>query len=102
MHDNIIKQDTIVKANNLLQDRESVLSRTTQVEITDQEKLDKFETIGRISKEQDGKIIKDENEEVVKVTLQSYRKLVAYGGGWVGIVWLNLLSVLEVLLAVYA
>ena len=93
---------TSIKANILLQDRESILSRISEVEITDQEKLEKFETIGRISKEQDGKIIKDENEEVVKVNLQSYLKLINYGGGWVGIIWLNLLSVLEVLLTVYA
>ena len=40
--------------------------------MTDEEKLEKFKTIGNVTKEKDGKLIKDENQEKVIVNLKSY------------------------------
>jgi hypothetical protein len=34
-----------------------------------------FETFGKTTKEDDGKIIKDENEEIVKVQFSTYKRL---------------------------
>ena len=59
-------------------------------ELTDQEKIEKFKTIGKVSKDSDGKIITDENEEKVEVTFKSYCQLIKYGGGWIGILWANI------------
>ena len=44
--------------------------------LTITEKLEKFETFGRVTKEDDGKIIKDENEEVISVERSTYTKLI--------------------------
>ena len=70
----------IVKDNHMINTmltessiRESTMSAFPQHD--DSEKLEIFETLGRVSKESDGKIIKDENEEVVRVELKSYLKL---------------------------
>ena len=41
-------------------------------DITTDQKLKYFETLGRVSKEDDGKIIKDENDEVITVEKKSY------------------------------
>jgi hypothetical protein len=38
-------------------------------DILDEEKLKVFETLGRVSKQADGKIIKDENEEIIEVKM---------------------------------
>jgi ABC-type multidrug transport system ATPase subunit len=59
-------------------------------ELTDEEKIEKFKTIGRVSKDSDGKLITDENKEKVEVTFKSYSQLVKYGGGWTGIIWNNI------------
>jgi hypothetical protein len=41
-----------------------------------------FEKLGRVSEKDDGKILKDENEEVIKVGSKNYLKLLKLGGGW--------------------
>ena len=78
--------------------KDSIMTRDSLVSISEEDKRAKFETIGRVSKEDDGKIIKDENEEVVTVNLQSYIDLVKYGGGWFPIIWLQVFCIIEVLL----
>ena len=50
--------------------------------MTREEKLQMFETIGRVSKDNDGKIIKNENEEKIKVNVYEYLKLLKFCGGW--------------------
>jgi hypothetical protein len=40
--------------------------------MTDEDKIEKFNTIGKVSKDSDGKIIADENKEKVEVTFKSY------------------------------
>ena len=53
------------------------LSPVAPIEVlTITEKLEKFETFGRVTKEDDGKIIKDENEEVISVERSTYTKLI--------------------------
>ena len=51
-------------------------------ELTKDEKLEMFEKIGRVSKDNDGKIITNENEEEIVVTWKEYLKLLKFGGGW--------------------
>ena len=58
--------------------------------MTDEDKIEKFKSIGKVSKDSDGKIILDENDEKVVVTFKSYSQLVSYGGGWIGIIWANI------------
>ena len=58
--------------------------------MTDEDKIEKFNSIGKVSKDSDGKIIADENKEKVEVTFKSYSQLVNYGGGWIGIIWANI------------
>jgi len=41
-----------------------------------------FEKIGRVSKDNDGKIIKNENEEKINVNFGEYLKLLNFCGGW--------------------
>ena len=60
--------------------------------ISDQDKLATFETLGRISADNDGRIIKDENEEVIKVDASSFWKLLRYGGGIKFMVLINLFN----------
>jgi len=62
--------------------------------LTDEEILEKFKTIGRVSKDSDGKIISNENDEKVEVTFKSYSQLISYAGGWTGIIWANLFCIL--------
>ena len=77
------KEVQIVKDENHLKiQRDSIMTRDSQVSISEEDKLEKFKTIGRVSKEDDGKIIKDENDEIVTVSLKSYVELVKYCGGW--------------------
>jgi len=70
-------------------------------ELTSSEKLEKFETFGRISKEDDGKIIKDENDEVISVELSTYKKLIECQGGKNLMVWLNLAIIIGILCETY-
>ena len=64
------------------------MTRDSQILISDEDKLEKFKTIGQVSKLDDGKIIKDENDEIVKVSLKSYINLVKYSGGWLPVILL--------------
>lgn len=44
-----------------------------------------FEELGRVSKDNDGKIIKNENDEIIKVKMASYFNLISLCGGWFNI-----------------
>lgn len=68
---------------------------------SDEQLLEKFETIGKVSKENDGKIIADENDEKIKITFESFNKIIKYCGGWVGIIWINIFYALCPLIVVY-
>jgi len=50
--------------------------------MTKTEKIKKFKTFGRISDDDDGKIIKDENEEIIEVDKDTFKKLFYYYGEW--------------------
>ena len=76
--------------NFTLQENEMNEVEIEEKEMTDEEKIEKFKTIGNVSKDSDGKIINDENKEKVKVTFASYSQLISYGGGWIGIIWANI------------
>ena len=84
LHPVVIIGDSGVGKSNLL-------SRFTRNEFH----LDSKSTIGvefaTRSIQHDGKIIKDENEEVIRVTGKSYRQLLEYGGGWWNLVVLNVI-----------
>lgn len=41
-----------------------------------------FDRLGKVSKDNDGKIVKDENEEEIEVTMASYIRLLKFCGGW--------------------
>jgi ABC-type multidrug transport system fused ATPase/permease subunit len=55
-----------------------------------EEKLERFENFGKVSKKDDGKIIKDENEEVIQVKYSTYQKLIEYAGGNKFLVYINI------------
>lgn len=44
--------------------------------------MTKFKTFGRVSDDDDGKIIKDENEEVIEVDKGTISKATSYYGEW--------------------
>ena len=46
------------------------------------EKEDLFKAFGRKTKKDDGRIIKDENDEVIEVTWDTYRQIFSYYGHW--------------------
>ena len=50
--------------------------------MTKRAKLAKFKTFGRVSDDDDGKIIKDENEEVIEVDTDPLGKATSYYGEW--------------------
>ena len=52
-----------------------------------------FESLGRLTKEDDGKIIKDENEEIIDVKMADYAMLLKISGGWPGLVLLQFIMV---------
>ena len=58
--------------------KSTFMSQSVTSELTREEKLDLFQKLGRVSTEDDGRIIKDENEEVINVDLASYVKLVMF------------------------
>lgn len=66
----------------------SVVTRSTEADV-----VKEFELLGRISSECDGKIIKDENEEVIRVKISSYTQLVRICGGWWTLVWGNIFMI---------
>jgi len=41
-----------------------------------------FDRLGKVSKDSDGKIVKDENEEEIEVTMAQYVRLLKFCGGW--------------------
>ena len=57
--------------------------------LTKEQKLEKFETFGKVSDEEDGKIIKDENEEKIEVKPDTYKKFMKYSGGKFPMIMLN-------------
>jgi len=85
--------------NTIPTQQSSILNsfKASLAEITDEQKLQLFEKLGTITDSNDGKIIKDENEEVIKVELSSYKMLLAYCGGWTNLLMLNLVMLAFVL-----
>jgi ATP-binding cassette subfamily C (CFTR/MRP) protein 1 len=49
-----------------------------------------------VTKEDDGRIIKDENEEVVVVGWDTYKELANYSGGWNRLFWMSVCVVLAI------
>jgi len=66
-------------------------------ELNVEEKLKRFENFGKVSKEDDGKIIKDENEEVIQVKYSTYQKLINYAGGNKYIVYINIVLTISII-----
>lgn len=67
--------------------KKSTLSRKSSASVlketlSREDKLVKFEALGKVTKEDDGRIIKDENEEEVKVDFSTYIQLIECCGGW--------------------
>ena len=50
--------------------------------MTKKAKLKKFKTFGRVSDDDDGRIIKDENEEIIEVDTDTCKKMFQYYGAW--------------------
>ena len=50
-------------------------------DLTDDDKIEKFKTFGKILDDHDGKIIKNENDEIIKVNFFSYSKLLQFANG---------------------
>ena len=61
-----------------------------------EEKIRAFDALGKGGVEE-GRIIKDENEEVIRVTGRTYLQLLEYCGGWFYLVLLNIVMLLFVL-----
>ena len=66
------------------------VEKTIEKELTYHEKLEKFEKLGKVTKEDDGKIISDENDEKIKITWKTYKKVLDYAGGWNRLIFLNI------------
>jgi len=58
------------------------LNISTMNEGSSSEKLEAFEKFGKVSESYDGKIIANENQEVIKVTWREYLRLMSYHGGF--------------------
>ena len=50
--------------------------------MTRKEKFQKFKTFEKISDDDDGRIIKDENEEIIEVDKDTCKKMSHYYGEW--------------------
>ena len=44
--------------------------------------MEMFDKLGKVTKGHDGKIVKNENEEEIEVTMDQYIRLLKYCGGW--------------------
>ena len=64
------------------QKSEKSTDHTYPCTMTKREKVAKFKTFGRVSDDDDGKIIKDENEEVIEVDTDTLGKATSYYGEW--------------------
>jgi hypothetical protein len=62
-------------------------------DISDSKKLQIFEGLGRVSDKDDGKIIKDENEEIIRVKMSDYMTLLKTSGGWTQLFFLQLIMI---------
>lgn len=69
--------------------------RKPLIEIPTHEKLEKFEKLGRVTKEDDGKIICEENKERIAVTWESYAMILKYAGGWSRLLFLNIALIVK-------
>ena len=76
---------TITK-ESIMSNRDSLLKSMTR-----EEKLAKFETMGRQTEKDDGRIIKDENEEIINVDMGTYKNLMKRAGGWCLFFTLNII-----------
>lgn len=81
-HSSVVKKALI----NTMDSRETLTMLSQPVE----EKVKIFEQLGRVTAANDGKIIKDENEEVINVEMSSYRLLLKFAKGHGYLVLLNL------------
>jgi ABC-type multidrug transport system fused ATPase/permease subunit len=73
--------------------RYSKLTNSNKDSISDEEKLKIFKTLGRVSNKDDGKIIKDENEEIIHVKLSDYKILLRAAGGWFPFFFLQVIMI---------
>ena len=87
---NAPEQNTMIKSRDSEIKKDGRINQSTrQSYSTDQ--IDKeFEELGRVSKDNDGKIIKDENEEKIKVRMESYFNLIKICGGWINLIGVNI------------
>jgi hypothetical protein len=44
--------------------------------------MEMFDKLGKVTKGHDGKIVKNENEEEIEVTMDQYIRLLKFCGGW--------------------
>ena len=59
--------------------------KESQVEkdyISHDQKMEMFDKLGKVTKGHDGKIVKNENEEEIEVTMDQYIRLLKFCGGW--------------------
>ena len=63
------------------------------IELTKEEKLIKFNQLGKLSETDDGKIITDENLEEINVVLATYHRLLLSGGGYLYFILIQIVMV---------
>jgi ATP-binding cassette subfamily C (CFTR/MRP) protein 1 len=56
-----------------------------------EKELEEFESLGKVTDDNDGRIIKDENKEIVNVEWSSYHWLIKLSGGYVNVIMLQLI-----------
>lgn len=82
---------------DLLINKSEALSKSSLIQksddIPDSKKLEIFEGLGRVTEKDDGKIIKDENEEIIRVKLADYMVLLKTSGGWPQMFFLQLIMI---------
>ena len=73
-------------------DKEENFDRSFPSSLSDKEKVQVFQKLGRISKENDGKILEDEETEKLEVKPETYGRLTQYYGDIAIIVGMNLMQ----------
>jgi hypothetical protein len=79
----VIRESEFNKENLKIQDqamintvqRNSTFLSSTRLTTSQNDEEAEFEKFGRVNEENDGKIIKDENEEIIRVTSKTYSTL---------------------------
>ena len=59
--------------------------------LTKAQKVTNFESLGKVTKEFDGKIISEESDSQIQVTLSTYKRVFSYSGGWRMLLLINLI-----------